>query len=183
MDPERVVRQLGQEEVDVVLIGGLAAVAQGVSNVITNDMDFCYDPTPANVARLVRALAPLHPRLRVARLTNEEAGALPFRWDERTLRDSSILTLQTNAGPLDLMSAVPGVGSYAEVRAASIALDLYGVRILILDLPALIATKRAAGRAKDLLALPQIEAALRLRDAEKGRLRNECPSHREEENP
>jgi hypothetical protein len=183
MDPERVVRLLGQEGVDAVLIGGLAAVAQGVSNVITNDMDFCYDPTPTNLSRLVRALAPLHPRLRVARLTDEEARMLPFCWDERTLRASPILTLQTDAGPLDLMNAVPGVGSYAEVRAASVALDLYGVRVLILDLPALIASKRAAGRAKDLLALPQIEAALRLRDAEQERLRHERPSHREEEIP
>ena len=108
---------------------------------------------------------------------------LPFCWDERTLQESPILTLQTDAGPLDLMNAVPGVGSYAEVRAACVALDLYGVRVLILDLPALIASKRAAGRAKDLLALPQIEAALRLRDAEQERLRNERPSHREEEIP
>jgi hypothetical protein len=33
----------------------------------------------------------------------------------------------------------------------------------VLDLPALIASKRAAGRPKDLLILPQIEATLRLR--------------------
>ena len=108
---------------------------------------------------------------------------LPFCWDERTLQASPILTLQTDAGPLDLMSAVPGVGSFAEVRAASVVLDLYGVHLLILDIPALIARKRAAGRAKDLLALPQIEAALRLRDAEQEHLRNERPSDREEEIP
>ena len=54
---------------------------------------------------------------------------------------------------------------------------------MTLDLPALIASKRAVGRTKDLLVLPQIEAALRLRDAEQERLRNERTSDREEENP
>ena len=182
MLPQHVFHLFAREEVEAVLIGGLAAVLLGVP-IVTGDMDFCYDPAPPNLSRLVRALAPLHPWLRVARLTDEEARMLPFCWDERTLQESPILTLQTDAGPLDLMNAVPGVGSYAEVRAACVALDLYGVRVLILDLPALIASKRAAGRAKDLLALPQIEAALRLRDAEQERLRDERPSHREEEIP
>lgn len=35
---------------------------------------------------------------------------------------------------------------------------------MVLYLPALVAGKRATGRAKDLLALPQIEATLRLRN-------------------
>src|SRR4051794_22957581 len=54
---------------------------------------------------------------------------------------------------------------------------------MTLDLPALIASKRAVGRTKDLLALPQIEAALRLRDADQERLRDERPWDREEEIP
>ena len=182
MLPQHVFQLFAREEVEAVLIGGLAAVLLGVP-IVTNDMDFCYDPTPSNLSRLVRALAPLHPRLRVARLVDEEARALSFHWDERTLQDSPILTLRTDAGPLDLMDAVPGVGAYVEVRALAVGVDLSGVRVMTLDLPALIASKRAVGRTKDLLVLPQIEAALRLRDAEKGRLRNECPSHREEENP
>jgi hypothetical protein len=182
MLPQHVFHLFAREEVEAVLIGGLAAVLLGVP-IVTGDMDFCYDPAPPNLSRLVRALAPLHPWLRVARLTDEEARALPFHWDERTLQDSPILTLQTDAGPLDLMDAVPGVGTYAEVRAMAVGVDVPGVRVMTLDLPALIASKRAVGRTKDLLVLPQIEAALRLRDAEQERLRNERTSDREEENP
>ena len=189
MLPQHVFRLFAQEGVEAVLIGGLAAVLLGVP-IVTGDMDFCYDPAPPNLTRLVRALAPLHPWLRVARLADrvarladEEARALPFHWDERTLRDSPILTLQTDAGPLDLMDTVPGVGTYADVRAMAVGVDVSGVRVMTLDLPALIASKRAVGRTKDLLALPQIEAALRLRDAERERLRNEDPSHGEEEIP
>jgi hypothetical protein len=163
MQPQAVFQRLAGEGAAVVLVGGLAAAVLGVPYV-TNDIDLCYDPDSANLARLVAALAPLHPRLRVEGLSDEEATALPFHLDVRTLQQASILTLQTNAGKLDLMSAVPGLGSYEQVRAASIDLELEGITVPTLDLPGLIASKRAAGRPKDLLALPQIEATLRLRD-------------------
>jgi hypothetical protein len=164
MRPQQVFSLFAQNNADVVLIGGLAAVMLGVP-VVTQYMDFCYNSDPANLTRLVRALAPLHPRLRAAGLTDEEARALPFLWDERTLRDSSILNLQTDAGPLDLMSTVLGVGSYADVRAAAVRVDLADSDVLVLDLPSLIASKRSAGRPKALLGLPHIEATLRLRNS------------------
>ena len=44
---------------------------------------------------------------------------------------------------------------------------MFGCELLVLDLPALIASKRASGRPKDLLLLPEIEAALRLREQKK----------------
>ncbi len=113
MTPQRVFERFVHERVDAVLIGGLAAVLLGVP-IVTNDMDFCYSPDPANLSRLVQALAPFYPRLHVAGLTDEEARALPFSWDERALRDSPMMTLQTDVGPLDLMDAMPGVGAYAE---------------------------------------------------------------------
>lgn len=156
-------QRLTDEGVEVVLIGGLAAVALGVPYV-TQDIDLCYNPEPANIGRLSRALMPLRPRLRVQGLTDDEAQALPFQLDQRTLQQSAILTLRTDAGDLDLMSSVPGVGDYPQVRAAAVELDVFGFQILVLDLPALIASKRAAGRPKDVAMLPQIEATLRLRD-------------------
>jgi hypothetical protein len=156
-------QRLTDEQVEVVLIGGFAAVALGVPYV-TQDIDLCYNPDPANIARLSRALTPLHPRLRVQGLTDEEAQALPFVLDERTLQQAAILTLRTDAGDLDLMSNVPGVGDFAQVYSASVTLTVFGYQLMVLDLPALIASKRAAGRPKDLAILPQIEATLRLRD-------------------
>lgn len=163
MAPELLFQRLHKERASVVIIGGFAAVALGVAYA-TQDIDICYDPDPENAARIVRALAPLHPRLRVQGLTDIEASVLPFRLDELSLRQTEILTLRTDVGELDLMSSVPGVGSYAEVRDASTEIELYGFRLGVLDLPGLIASKRATARPKDLLMLRQIEAALRLRD-------------------
>jgi len=174
MNPELVFHLLTAESVDVVLVGGLAAVAHGVVHV-TNVMDFCYDPTPSNLIRFVQALKSIHPRLRVGGLTDEQSRLLPFQWDERILRDTELLTLQTDAGSLDLMQSVPGVGAYPDVRAASVPLELYGVYMHTLDLPGLIATKRKAARPKDLAALPHIEMALRAREVEQEHLHGSTP--------
>jgi hypothetical protein len=155
--------RLAAECVDVIVIGGFAAVSLGVPY-ITQDIDLCYNSEQSNIARLAAALSPLHPRLRVSGMTDEEACQLPFQFDEQTLRQTPILTLRTDAGDLDLMSSVPGIGSFDQVRAAAVEVEVFGHRIPVLDLPGLIASKRAAGRPKDMLALPQIEAALRLRE-------------------
>jgi len=155
-------------QAEVVVIGGWAAVVQGVPHV-TNDIDLCYNATPDNRRKLVQAIAPLHPFLRVGRLTAEEARALPFVWDERTLRDSQNVTLQTDIGDLDLLTSIPGVGGYTEVRAAAKPLSVFGVAIAVLDLAALLVSKRATGRPKDQQQIPLIEAALLLRESEQPR--------------
>jgi hypothetical protein len=154
---------LATHNVQTVLIGGLAAVAHGVPYV-TTDIDLCYATDPENCRRLVAALTPFQPTLRVAGLADDEAATLGWRWDLRSLRGGPNLTLATTVGPLDLLSTVVGIGTYAEVHEAAVPLMVFGKQVLTLDLPGLIASKRAAGRVKDQLALPQIEATLRLRD-------------------
>lgn len=166
MDPLRLLRPLIAANVHVVLIGGLAAVLHGVP-VVTNDIDLCYDSSPENRQTLVSTLAPLHPALRVARLSPEAARHVPFIWDERTLHDSPILTLITDAGDLDLLNHVPGLGNYEAVLAASRRITIDGLDIPVLDLDGLIAAKRAAGRPKDLMALPHIEATLLRRNEQR----------------
>ncbi len=165
-DAERILRPLLAEGAQVVLIGGLAAVLHGVPYV-TNDIDLAYAATDDNRERIVRALAPLHPYLRVGGMTDAEARALPWRFGVRTLRDSPNMTLSTDAGALDLLATVAGVGDFAAVRAAAVSIDAFGLEIPTLDLPALIESKRVAGRPKDRLALPQIEATWRLRELER----------------
>ncbi|MDQ2829392.1 MAG: hypothetical protein M3Y74_10115 [Chloroflexota bacterium] len=165
MNSASIFRALVDAQAEVVVIGGWAAVVQGVSHV-TNDIDLCYNPTPDNRRKLVQAIAPLKPFLRVGRLTADEARMLPFVWDERTLRDSPNVTLQTDIGDLDLLMSIPGVGDYAHVRAAAKPLDVLGITIPVLDLPALLMSKRATGRPKDQQQIPLIEAALLLRESE-----------------
>ena len=78
------------------------------------------------------------------------------------LRGSSRVTLD-----LDLCYAgeVAGVGAYAQVSAGSSELVVGDTPIRVMDLDALERSKRAAGRAKDLLDLAEIaEIRRRLRE-------------------
>jgi hypothetical protein len=59
-------RRLVSEGVEFVVVGGLAVISHGHPRA-TLDLDLCYARTPENLERLVRALSPIHPRLRGAK--------------------------------------------------------------------------------------------------------------------
>jgi len=148
---EPAIKALTAKEVDFVIIGGVA-ISVHSSGYITRDLDFCYRRTTENLNRIAAAFAPFSPRLRGF------PENLPFVWDERTLQGGTNFTLTTTIGDIDMLGEVAGVGDYEAVKRESIPTKLYdcGVRVLTLD--GLISAKRAAGRVKDLLVLPELEA-------------------------
>lgn len=105
-----------------------------------------------NLKRLAAALTPHHPSPR------DFPADLPFVWDEQTLRQGTNFTLSTDLGNIDLLGEVAGAGGYEQGREQSVVMSLFGMKCLVLSLDALIASKRAAGRTKDLLVLPELEA-------------------------
>ena len=143
--------RLAEAEVAYVVVGGMAAVLHG-ADIVTIDLDVCYEPAADNRRRLVAALEPLEPYPR-----GWEPG-LPFAWDARALTDTPFLTLTTSAGAIDLLVDVPGIGEYQAVRAASDAFDVASHAVRVLSLDALINAKRATARPKDLVVLPVLEA-------------------------
>lgn len=147
---------LNEGGVEYVVIGGVAATAQG-SAYVTFDVDICYARTDDNQMRLVTVLQRLKAYLR-----GVEPG-LPFTLDARTLRNTPALTLVTSEGDLDVMDRVGGVGEYEAVLAASEPTSLFSVPTRVLSLDALIASKRAVARAKDQIALVELEALRELR--------------------
>lgn len=153
MNFERLIQHLSDSGVEFVVIGGWAAIFHGGTHV-TNDLDICYSRDKQNLRRLAGALAPFHPRPRGF------PDGLPFVWDATALANGTIFTLTTDLGTLDLLAEVSGIGTYEEATAASIQVEAFGRRLLALDLRALIRAKKAAGRAKDLLILPELEGLL-----------------------
>jgi len=151
---------LDKENVRYVIIGGVAAIAHG-SATATFDIDVCYAREGSNLERLARALAPIHPRLRGA---DEN---LPFKFDARTIRNGLNFTLATDIGDLDLLGEVSGVGSDRDVFANSVETEIFGHKRRILSLEALIGSKQAAARPKDLLVLPELKALLEMRKSDK----------------
>jgi hypothetical protein len=152
----RLVEALVDAGVRFVVIGGVALVARGGAR-LTQDLDVVYDRAPDNLDRLVVAVGPLHPRLRGA------PPELPFFFDARTLRSGLNFTFVTDAGELDIFGEVAGLGGYLEAEAASSIVTLFGRDVRLLGLDGLERTKRAAGRAKDLLDLETIRALQRAR--------------------
>ncbi|MCC6392139.1 MAG: nucleotidyltransferase [Bryobacterales bacterium] len=153
MNFELAIQRLCDADVKFVVIGGWAAIFHGSAHV-TNDLDICYSRDRENLGRLAKALAPYHPRPR------EFPDDLPFVWDAATLANGTVFRLTTDLGIIDLLAEVSGVGTYAEACAASVEVDAFGRRLRALDLRTLIQAKKAAGRQKDLLTLPELEGLL-----------------------
>jgi len=155
-DVEKLLEQLHRFAVKYVLIGGMAAVAQG-SSYLTADVDLCYARDHDNLERLAKALAPFRPTLRGA------PPDLPFRLDTPTLRSGLNFTLSADIGDLDLIGEVTGLGSYEQVMGFSEVLEIYGIPCHVMTLEGLILSKKAAGRPKDLKLIPELEALIEIR--------------------
>jgi predicted nucleotidyltransferase len=147
----RLLQILCDADIDFVIVGGFAAMLHG-SALLTRDLDVCAVLTAENLSKLRAAFRDLHPThrmtpQRLSFLDNPDPGA--------TLEN---LYLQTDFGPVDLLSSITGVGDYARVREASIRVDLFGQRVRVMAIEDLIKAKEALGREKDRLAAKELRA-------------------------
>jgi len=149
-------RRLGAAQVDFVAVGGAAVIGHGYART-TKDLDIVYATDDENLIRLGSVLTQLN-----ARLSGIDED-IPFVADARTIRRTTILTLDTDEGRIDLLFRPWGAPPYEEMRARAEVVDLDGVEVRIASLEDLMAMKRAAGRPQDLADLEKLEAILRLR--------------------
>lgn len=148
-DFQKLVEALASNRVRYVIVGGVALVLQGSART-TGDLDICYARDPDNLEALAAALAPFHPTLRGA------PADLPFRVDAATLRSGLNFTLSSEAGDIDLLGELTGVGGFDKLAEQTDVMDLYGHPVRVMSLDALETAKRAAGRLKDLADLAEI---------------------------
>jgi hypothetical protein len=154
---EDFIKILNQAGVEYVVIGGVAMVAHG-SAYVTFDFDVCYRRSKENIEKLCAALRPFHIRLRGPREN------LPFQFDAKTIQNGLNFTFTTDIGDIDLLAEVAGIGSYDAVLAVSLLKEVAAMPCRILSLNALIQSKRAAGREKDLATLKELQALKDLKD-------------------
>jgi predicted nucleotidyltransferase len=155
-EPTRLLARLVGAAVDFVIVGGVAVVLQAQPR-FTKDLDICYAPDADNLERLGDTLAGLHARLRGIDET------VPFVADARTLRQTQILTLTTDAGELDLLVDPQGAPPYEQLRRDADVVDLDGIQVRVASIEHLSAMKRAAGRPQDLADLEALQIARRRR--------------------
>jgi hypothetical protein len=152
MDPLlQILKRLGDQGVELVLVGGMAAIAHG-SPVLTLDIDVCAPLDEANLSRIIEALRGLNPRWRF-----RPDKIIPVDSVER-FRGCRNLYITTDWGVLDVLGALPGVCTFAELAGRTVDIDLGGFTCRVLDIDTLISAKRAAGRDKDIIGVRHLEA-------------------------
>jgi hypothetical protein len=155
LDVERLLGCLTRQGVDYVVVGGIAAVLWGSAR-NTFDLDVCPSTDPGNLEALAKALLELSARLRGI---EEE---IPFSPDVRTLANVEILTLDTIAGPLDLVMRPDGAPAYERLRKRATRVDVGAFSVLVASVEDLIAMKRSVGRPKDEVDIEELEAIQRI---------------------
>ncbi|HEY3026930.1 MAG TPA: hypothetical protein VGJ55_12345 [Pyrinomonadaceae bacterium] len=149
----RQLKWLAEAGIDCVIVDDLAGALQGSSS-LTRLLAVCYLRNAPNVLRLGNALTSVHARPRGT------ADAFSFHWDAEVLDGLQDLKLMTDLGPVDLRSEVNGVGFYEDAIVGAKWLALFGHEFPVLEISKLIVAKRTAGRAKDLIAVAELEAVL-----------------------
>jgi hypothetical protein len=143
--------------VHFVVIGGMAARLHDTGHA-TVDVDICPSTDDANLTRLASALADLGAQLRVS----GEPEGVPFEPHADMLRQVEQMTLITEHGPLDLCFTPDGFpDGYETLSEHASVIEIAAVDVPVASLEDVVASKRAAGRPKDIVALPPLEARLR----------------------
>ena len=149
-----IIDRLIRTDVDFVLVGGLAAVTHG-SSTTTQDIDICCDFSTANLLRLQSALAGTNP---VHRMTTNR---VPLQLAEGNCGRLKNLYLDTDIGQLDCLGNILGLGDFLAVKQQSETIEIDGHPCHILRIEALIASKKAMGRPKDMETIRHLEVIQR----------------------
>ncbi|MCS6953642.1 MAG: hypothetical protein RMK57_06325 [Bryobacterales bacterium] len=149
-----ILRILREHEVEFVVVGGVAAVLQGVP-LTTFDLDVVHKRDRANVARLEKALESLEAYYRA-----------PVRGRRRPetshLLSAGHQLLMTRYGPLDLLGQVGKGRRYEDLQPDSICTQVgEGVEVHVLNLAALTRIKEETAAEKDLAVLPLLRRTLK----------------------
>ena len=141
----KLLRVFAAQRLEAVLIGNAAAAMHGAP-VTTLDFDFMFRDTSTNLRKL-RAVAksleavilrPYYPVSKLYRMVDDATG------------------LQA-----DFMPVIHGVRSFEGLRSRAAERRLDGFSVLIASLDDIIASKKAAGRDRDLAVLPVLEQTRR----------------------
>jgi hypothetical protein len=150
-------KKLSQNRVDYVIIGGFACIAHGCTYV-TQDVDICLDFNADNLLRLQKALTGLHP---VHRMTPKK---LKLRLTKENCKQYKNLYLDTDIGQLDCISFVQGAGDFQQVKTKSVTIEIDKIRVLVLNVDAIIESKKILNREKDAQAINQLKTIKKLKD-------------------
>lgn len=152
LDVERLLTTLARHNVRYLVVGGIAAILHGWPGA-TADLDLLGAFDYRNFAHLAEAL--------------RELGAQGEGWDgaPETIAAVTAWSLETDAGPVDLLFVLEPWGTYDELRPTAAEVPGFGITIPVVSLDNLIELKRALGRPKDLRVAVELEELRRQRES------------------
>jgi predicted nucleotidyltransferase len=161
--PSAILRVLAEHSVEFVVVGGIAVQAHGYIRA-TADLDVVPRPTLLNLSRLGEALVELEA---VPRRTTAAINVT----DPQLLKRVPMVPLATRYGRLDLLNIAHlagAPGSYEDLDARALVIELDGLEIRVAGLDDLIRMKRAAGRGQDRLDIAALTRTDEELEAEAG---------------
>jgi len=149
-DTREFIRLLARHRVRYVIVGGVAVNYHGLVR-YTGDIDFFYEPTKANAARIYRALKDFW------------GGDIPgLRKKEELLSQKAVFLFGVPPHRIDILNAISGV-SFAEAWKGRVVdrlfMDGAEIEIPYIGLDELIRNKERVGRPKDGEDLKYLRAA------------------------
>jgi len=154
----RQLETLLHHEVEFIIVGGVAAVLEGAP-ILTLDLDILYYQTSENTTRLLAALEEMGARYR-------DAAGRHFVPDVSKLATFRLHLLETNLGDLDVFGRIGQDQSYADLFDRTNEYEVGGLSVRVLELEAVIETKKQANRDKDRAMLPVLLRTLEMKRAE-----------------
>jgi hypothetical protein len=143
--------RLKDSGLEFVVVGGVSVVFHGAP-VATFDLDICCRFGEKNVRRIEAAVGDLHP---VHRMT---PNMVPLEMTRDHFANFKNLYLQTDLGKLDCLGEIAGVGDFEAALNQSVVANFSYGQFHMLNIDALIASKAALGREKDLEAVRLLRA-------------------------
>lgn len=150
--------------VEFILVGALAAVAQGAP-ITTLDVDIVHRQTDENIEKLLTFLMSVGARHR----RPDDKFIKPKK---RDLMGPGHALFLTRLGPLDVLGAIEEGRGFDTLLEDAEEIDFRGRRLRVLKLETLVALKRHSDHPRDRHRLPLFEQVLRqarLADAKAGK--------------
>ena len=152
LDLSALLKGLNEAGIEFILVGGMAAVAQGAP-VTTFDLDIVHRQTDENIERLIKFLRSI--------------GAYQRRPDDKVIRpnDKDLqgkghVLLTTRFGPLDVLATIEKGRGFEELLADTVEIEFQDFKVYVLGLETIVALKRESKDPKDRYRLQILQETL-----------------------
>lgn len=148
-------RALHRHQVELVVVGGLAAILEGVP-MYTVDLDFVYRVEPANLERLLAALSEIG-------ATYRDPAGRTIKPDVGRLATNRLNLMDSPLGNVDALREIAPGWRFEDLVTRSHQVELSGMTVRVLNLEAVLESKEAADRPKDRAVLFVLRNTLEIR--------------------